>query len=53
MYSYGHQSFPFNTDLAFYCYELQSMAKLDKDLCNSNVIDKFKNTYSYLENIML
>ena len=36
-------------DLFLYCYESQSMANLYIDPSKSNLIDKFHNTYRYLD----
>ena len=41
---------PLIADLFLYCYESQFMAKLHKDP-KTDLIDKFNNTYRYLDNI--
>ena len=47
----GTNCAPLIADLFLYCYESQFMAKLHKDSTKSDLIDKFNNTYRYLDGI--
>ena len=47
----GTNCAPLIADLFLYCYESQFMAKLHKDSTKSDLIDKFNNTYRYLDDI--
>lgn len=47
----GTNCAPLIADLFLYCYESQFMAKLHKNSSNSDLIDKFNNTYRYLDDI--
>ena len=38
---------PLMADLFPYCCETLFMAKIHKDLCGTDLIDKFKNTYRF------
>ena len=47
----GTNCAPLIADLFLYCYESQFMAKLHKDPSKTDLIDKFNNTYRYLDDI--
>ena len=47
----GTNCAPLIADLFLYCYESQFMTKLSKDLSKLHLIDKFNNTYRYLDDI--
>ena len=42
---------PLMSDLFLYCYESQFTAKLHRDPSETDLIDKFNNAYSYLDNV--
>ena len=47
----GTNCAPLIADLFLYCYESQFMTKLSKDPSKLHLIDKFNNTYRYLDDI--
>ena len=47
----GTNCAPLIADLFLYCYESQFMTKLHKDPSRTDLIDKLKNTYRYLDDI--
>ena len=47
----GTNCAPLIADLFLYCYESQFMAKLHKDPSKSDLLEKFNNTYRYLDDI--
>ena len=47
----GTNCAPLIADLFLFCYEWQFMVKLHKDPSKSHLIDKFNNTYRYLDDI--
>ena len=47
----GTNCAPLIADLFLYCYKSQFMAKLHKNPSKTDLIDKFNNTYRYLDDI--
>lgn len=47
----GTNCAPLVADLFLYCYESQFMAKISKDPLKQHLVDKFNNTFRYLDDI--
>ena len=48
----GTNCAPLIADLFLYCYELQFMTKISKDPSKQHLINKFNNTFRYLDDIL-
>lgn len=48
----GTNCAPMIADLFLYCYESQFMAKISKDPSKQHLIEKFNNTFRYLDDIL-
>ena len=48
----GTNCAPLIADLFLYCYESQFMARISKDPSKQHLIDKFNNTFRYLDDIL-
>ena len=48
----GTNCAPLIADLFLYCYELQFMTKISKDPSKQHLIQKFNNTFRYLDDIL-
>ena len=48
----GTNCAPLIADLFLYCYELQFMTKINKDPSKQHMINKFNNTFRYLDDIL-
>ena len=48
----GTNCAPLIADLFLYCYESQFMAKISKDPSKLHLVDKFNNTFRYLDDIL-
>ena len=48
----GTNCAPLIADLFLYCYESQFMAKISKDPLKLHLVDKFNNTFRYLDDIL-
>jgi len=48
----GTNCAPLIADLFLYCYESQYIAKIQKDPTKQDLVDRFNNTYRYLDDIL-